>query len=229
MKLSERYPTIGTIATSIPIFPLSSALLLPRTTLPLNIFEPRYVSMINDAISSSRLVGMVQPARETAQKDSPAGSAAALRTVGCVGRIVALQEQDDGRIILSLAGIARFRITAEQPSSKPYRLCTVDYKGYADDLVADLGADTVDRDALLATLKRFLEVRDLKADWSSIGRSANEQLVNSLAVMSPYGAEEKQALLEAPDLKTRAEILIALAEMDIASAGRDGGSGTTLQ
>jgi uncharacterized protein len=229
MKLSERYPTVDALPATVPVFPLSGAIVLPRANLPLNIFEPRYLAMFDAALAGSRLIGMVQPMREVANRESPAGAAVALRPVGCLGRIVAFQEQDDGRMIVSLTGVARFKIVAELPADKPYRVCQIDAMAFADDLKADFGADSVDREALLATLKRFLEARNLKADWNSISRSRNEALVNSLSIMSPYGAEEKQALLEAADLKTRADILVALAEMEIASAGRGGGSGNTLQ
>jgi uncharacterized protein len=229
MKLADRYPSIDRLPTMLPVFPLNGAILLPRANLPLNIFEPRYLEMVDAALSGARMVGIIQPAREAGNRESPAGQSVPLRAVGCAGRIVAFQEQDDGRMIVSLAGVVRFRVASEAQVAKPYRMCHVAYSGFADDLTPDLGADAVDRDSLLAALKKFLEVRNLKADWKSISRSENETLVNSLAIMSPYGPEEKQALLEAADLKTRAEILVAFAEMEIASAGRGGSSGNTLQ
>jgi uncharacterized protein len=231
VKLSERYPSVADLPSAIPVFPLSGALVLPRANLPLNIFEPRYLEMFDDALSGARLVGMIQPARDTPNREKTADGPLPLRQIGCVGRIVAFQEQDDGRMIVSLAGVCRFRVAAEVATGKAYRVCQIESAAFANDLTPDYGADAVDREALLTALKRFLEARQLKADWTSIGRSPNEALVNSLAVMSPYGAEEKQALLEAVDLKTRADILVALAEMEIASAGRGGGSGSgnTLQ
>ncbi len=229
MRSSDRYTATGMLPRVIPVFPLGGAILLPRATLPLNIFEPRYLEMFDEAMSGTRIVGIVQPAREANESEPTEGRSVPLRQVGCAGRVSAFQELDDGRLIVGLAGVIRFSIDAEVESGKQYRTSTVSYETYAADLRPGEGADDVDRDKLLSTLKRFLEARSLKADWSSIGRAANEQLVNSLAIMSPYGPEEKQALLEAVDLKTRSELLIALAEMEIASAGRSGGSGSTLQ
>ncbi len=229
MRASDRYTSTSSLPRVIPVFPLGGAILLPRATLPLNIFEPRYLQMFDEAMSGPRIVGIVQPAREAESSESPQGRVVPLRHVGCAGRVTAFQELDDGRLIVGLSGLIRFAITSELPSEKPYRACTVDYAAYAGDLTSGQGADDVDREKLLSTLKKFLDARSLKADWASIGRAANEQLVNSLSIMSPYGPEEKQALLEAADLKARSELLIALAEMEIAAAGRSGGSGSTLQ
>jgi Lon protease-like protein len=201
-------------------------ILLPRANLPLNIFEPRYLQMFEDAISGARLVGVVQPDRQTGQGESPEGSDVPLRHTGTVGRITAFQELDDGRMIVSLAGIARFDIKSETASGRLYRRCRVDFSRHAGDLEPGRGEASVDREALLKTLKAFLEARNLKADWSAIGKSGTEMLVNSLSIMSPYGPEEKQALLEAHDLKTRADILIALAEMELAAQGGGSQSGS---
>ena len=229
MRASDRYTTTAALPRVIPVFPLGGAILLPRATLPLNIFEPRYLELFDEAMSGPRIVGIIQPAREAGDSESPQGSNVPLRHVGCAGRVTAYQELDDGRMIVGLTGIVRFGVESEPPSGRQYRTCAVSYETYAGDLTAGNGADAVDRDKLLATLKRFLEARSLKADWSSIGKAPNEQLVNSLSIMSPYGPEEKQALLEAVDLKMRSELLVALAEMEIAAAGRSGGSGSTLQ
>jgi uncharacterized protein len=229
MRTSERYTSVSQLPGEIPVFPLGGAILLPRATLPLNIFEPRYLQMFDEAMSAARIIGIIQPARDAGEQESPDGRVVPLRQIGCAGRVTAYQELDDGRLIVGLLGIIRFSVTTERSTAKPYRICAVDYAPYEGDLSAGQGADEVDRDKLLATLKKFLEARSLKADWPSIGRAANEQLVNSLSIMSPYGPEEKQALLEAADLKTRSELLVALAEMEIASAGRSGGSGSTLQ
>jgi uncharacterized protein len=205
-------------------------LLLPRAVLPLNIFEPRYLQMFDDVLSGARLIAIVQPDRavEDAQQESPQGQAVALRQTGCVGRLTAFQEADDGRMIVQLTGIARCTVVDEVVTPRLYRSIAVDYTPFARDLMAGDGASSVDRPALLTALKRFLDARDLKADWASIERSETEQLVNGLSIMSPYGPEEKQALLEAKDLATRASLLIALAEMELA-AGKGGASGTRLQ
>lgn len=225
--MSERYRGPADIPQRIPVFPLSGAILLPRATLPLHIFEPRYLQMIEDAMSTSRVLGMVQPASPEEGEESPASRTAPLRRIGCAGRITSYQELDDGRLQIALAGIARFELVDEVELAKPYRICTVSYERFHADFTPGCGEADVDREGLLAALKTYLEKRNLKADWAAIGRASTEGLVNALALVSPYGSEEKQALLEASDLKTRAEMLVALAEMEMASGSRDPGS--TLQ
>lgn len=225
----ERFQAVSDLPRVIPVFPLGGAILLPRANLPLNIFEPRYLQMFDDALTGPRLIGIVQPARAQADNDNPTGQDVTLRKVGCVGRVTAFQEQDDGRMIVALHGLARFTPIEERPSDRLYRTFAVDYAGFARDFEVGQDMDAVDRPALLAALRKFLEARDLKADWGAIGKSSTETLVNALSLMSPFGAEEKQALLEAADLKSRADILVALAEMEVAQTGRSGGSGSTLQ
>jgi Lon protease-like protein len=210
----------------IAVFPLRGAILLPRATLPLNIFEARYLKMVDDAMSASRLIGMVQP--DGGEEESPAGRTVPLRRVGCAGRVTGYEELDDGRLLITLTGIARFTVRGEVPLEKLYRVCTVSFEDFLGDFVAGAGEDDVDRPAFLKALKTYLEARNLKVDWSSVSKSSNETLINSLAIASPYGSEEKQALLEASDLKARAEMLVALAEMELAAAGA-GGAGSTLQ
>jgi len=228
-KLSERYQSPADVPQRIPVFPLCRAILLPRATLPLNIFEPRYLQMVDDAMSTSRVLGMVQPASsgEDEDQESPVARTAPLRRIGCVGRITSYQELDDGRMLISLSGIARFEVVDEVELAKPYRVCTVSYERFAGDFTPGAGEDLVDREALLGALKAFLHARGLKADWAAVGKTPTETLVNSLAMVNPYGSEEKQALIEAADLKARAEMLVALAEMDIKAGSRDPGS--TLQ
>ena len=213
----------------IPVFPLFRAILLPRATLPLNIFEPRYLQMVDDVMSTSRVLGMVQPASSGEEEDqeSPASRTAPLRRIGCSGRITSYQELDDGRFLISLSGIARFEVIEEVELAKPYRVCTVSYERFMGDFTPGVGEDQVDREALLGALKAFLHARGLKADWAAVSKTPTEALVNSLAMVNPYGSEEKQALIEAPDLKTRAEMLVALAEMEIKAGSR--GPGSTLQ
>ena len=204
---------------------MRGAILLPRATLPLSIFEPRYLQMVEDVMSTSRVLGMVQP--DGGEEESPAGRTVPLRRIGCAGRITGYQELDDGRLMITLTGIARFALVDEVPLDKPYRICTVNYDKFLGDFSEGAGEDDVDRQGLLKALKTYLEARNLKADWSAVSKSSNEMLVNALAIASPFGPEEKQALLEADDLKTRAEILVALAEMELAASA--GGSGSTLQ
>jgi len=209
------------------VFPLRRALLLPRAALPLVIFEPRYLQMIDDVLAGPRVIAIVQPA-QTEGGESPPGKSAALRAVGCLGRLSAHQENDDGRLMITLAGIARCELTEEIATDRLYRLWRVSCEPFAGDLVAGAGEAEVDRQGLLATFKSYLDAHGLKADWSAISQSSNEALVNALSIMSPYGPEEKQALLEAPDLKARAELLVALAQMELA-AGNTGSSSSTLQ
>ena len=202
----------------IPVFPLPGALLLPRGQMPLNIFEPRYLAMVDDSLRDGhRLIGMIQPDDAHSQGDTPA-----LYKIGCVGRITQLGESGDGRYLLELTGVARFRVEEELKVATPYRQCRVTYAPFADDFVARKGEDAVDRKGLLAALREFLEANDLKADWEGIEQAPNEALVNALSMMSPYGPPEKQALLEAPDLKTRAELLVAITEIELAKKNTEG-------
>jgi len=203
----------------IPVFPLPGALLLPRGQMPLNIFEQRYLAMVDDAFRDGhRLIGMIQPdVAHSRDKEKPV-----LFRVGCIGRITQLAETGDGRYILELTGISRFRVVEEIDTLTPYRRCKVDYFPFVDDFTARKGEKAVDRDALLAVLADFLKANNLKVDWEGVESAPNEALVNALAMMSPYGPAEKQAMLEAPDLKTRAEILIAITEIDLAKKRTSG-------
>ena len=207
----------------LPVFPLPGALLLPRGQMPLNIFEPRYLAMVDDALKTNRLIGMIQPDPE----DSNSPLAPRLYHVGCAGRITQLAETGDGRYLITLTGVARFRVADELPTTTPYRLCRVAFEPYAADFHARSGEDEVDRAGVLKALRDFVEANDIKVDWRGIEQAPNEALVNALCMMSPFGPREKQALLEAPDLKTRAETLIAITEIELAR-GADG-SETTLQ
>jgi Lon protease-like protein len=227
VQLVQRYRTISDLPQRIPVFPLRGCILLPRTSLPLNIFEPRYLAMLDDVIRGDRLIGIIQPVGDGGDTGSPQDRTAPLHSVGCAGRLVAFQELDDGRLVISLTGIARFELNGEAEVAKPYRMFGVDYRRFAADLDRKGEEDTVDRTRLLDALRRYLGARNLEADWDAIARSSTEQLINCLSVASPFGCEEKQALLEAKDLKTRAETLVTLAEMEIAAG--DGRSGTTLQ
>jgi hypothetical protein len=204
----------------IPIFPLPGALLLPRGQMPLNIFEPRYLAMIDDALRSEhRLIGMIQP---DPAHPGPDENKPRLFRVGCVGRMTQFAESGDGRYLIQLTGVARFRIERELPVGTPYRQCQVAYQPFVDDFTARKGEDEVDRKALLRALTAFLKANNLKADWDGIESAPNEALVNALAMMSPYDAAEKQAMLEAPDLKTRAEILVAVTEIALAKSNTPG-------
>jgi uncharacterized protein len=218
MPMNVAYRGPGDLPDVIPVFPLAGALLLPRGQMPLNIFEPRYVAMVDDALAGRRLIGMIQPdPAQRGSKDNPK-----LYRIGCIGRLTQFGETGDGRYLIELTGVARFTIVDELSVTTPYRQCRVDYAPFADDFVARRGEDAVDRKALLAALAAFLKANDLKADWGGIENAPNEALVNALAMMSPYGAAEKQAMLEAPDLKSRAEILVAITEIELAKANTEG-------
>jgi uncharacterized protein len=224
-SLSERYRNPADLPRCVPIFPLRRAIVLPRVSLPLTIFEPRYLAMLDDAISGDRVLGLVQP--KGGSEESPPGKSVELRSVGGVGRLTAYEELDDGRVLITLSGIARCLLEQEVACDKPYRLWNVDFARFQGAFIAGAGEETVDRQGLLDTLRTYLEARNLSADWSAIANASTERLVNSLAVIAPYGPEEKQALLEAPDLSTRADMLVALAELDLAAGSQ--GSGSRLQ
>ncbi|MEH3117876.1 MAG: LON peptidase substrate-binding domain-containing protein [Methylorubrum populi] len=206
----------------IPVFPLPGALLLPRGQMPLNIFEPRYLAMVDDALRSERIIGMIQP-------DADGGGsplAPRLYRVGCAGRISQFAETGDGRYLISLTGVSRFRVESELAVTTAYRRCQVSYDAFARDFEPRAGEEAVDRADVLRALRNFIEANDLQVDWAGIEEAPNEALVNALCMMSPFGVREKQAMLEAADLKTRAEVLVAVTEMELVRAS---GSEPTLQ
>lgn len=221
---NQHYRADGDLPETVPLFPLSGALLLPGGQMPLNIFEPRYLAMIDDAVAGARVVGMIQPRLDGATQNSGEPE---LCAVGCLGRITSYTESGDGRYLINLHGIVRFRVLAEETTSRPYREARI--APFSADFSSGEGAgEEIDRDSLLRTFRQYLKANQLEADWDSIVRASNETLVNALSMMSPYGAAEKQALLEAPDLRTRAETLIAITEISLAREGGEDG-GQTLQ
>lgn len=225
--MSDHYNKLADLPKTLKVFPLRGVILLPRSTLPLNVFEPRYLNLVNDVLAGDRLMGIVQTAPGTGEDESPGGKDVKLRRVGGAGRLTAFQETNDGRYMITLTGVARFAITEEVETEDPYRTCAVDWREFGEDLERGRGEETVDRERLLKVLKRYLKVNKLSADWEGINNSPNELLVNTLSMISPYGPEEKQALLEADDLKSRAEVLVALAEMEL--AGNESGPGSSIQ
>jgi Lon protease-like protein len=216
---NAHYRKAADIPTTIPVFPLPEALLLPGGRMPLNIFEPRYIAMIDAALTTDRIVGMVQPALDGARR---ADGEPELCSVGCMGRVISHAETGDGRYMIALQGITRYRVLEELATDAPFRRCRV--APFLGDLQDEDGSD-VDRTALLNTFRAYLKANDLDADWESVGRAGNATLVNALSMMAPYGAAEKQALLEAPDLKTRAQTLIAMTEIELARGADGSGSG----
>lgn len=224
MSFFERYRSPSDLPQSLPLFPLRGVILLPGSQLPLNVFEPRYLAMLDDALSGSRLIGIVQP--DEGADESPKGAKVPLKKVGCAGRVTAYQELEDGRLIITLTGIARFTLQQEVAGAQPYRTFGVDWTRFAQDLKGAGGAEDLDRDRLLRVLRAYLDANKLRADWKAISTAPSEQLINALCVSSPFGPEEKQALLEAVSIRERGEVLMALAEMEIAASGS---GGATLQ
>jgi uncharacterized protein len=217
MPMNAVYRGPADLPETIPVFPLPGALLLPRGQMPLNIFEARYLEMVDDSLRDGhRLIGMIQP--DPAHPGTPPN----LYKIGCAGRITQLAETGDARYLIQLTGVARFQVVEEHKVATAYRRCRVDYLPFRDDFIARKGEDLVDRKAVLGALTAFLKANNLKADWEGIESAPNEALVNALAMMSPYDPAEKQAMLEAPDLKTRAEILVAVTEIALAKGQTEG-------
>jgi Lon protease-like protein len=212
------YLAIADFPAVLAVFPLTGALLLPRGQLPLNVFEPRYLTMVDAAMSGSRLIGMIQTreAENVALKPR-------LSAVGCTGRITSYVETDDGRYLVTLTGICRFRVAEELGIATPFRQVKPDYAPFAGDLVSMPESD-FPRERLLDALRQYLSQRDLKADWRSVMSAPAETLVNALAMLCPFEPAEKQALLEAPGWLERVETLVALLEM----SARASSGGTTL-
>ncbi|RUW43708.1 MULTISPECIES: LON peptidase substrate-binding domain-containing protein [unclassified Mesorhizobium] len=216
---NAHYRLAKDLPLTIPIFPLEGALLLPGGRMPLNIFEPRYLQMVDEAVAGSRLIGIIQPGLNGALREDGEPE---LCNVGCIGRIIAFSETGDGRYLISLQGVCRFRIAHELTVKTPFRQCKP--APFLADLDEEQAADEIDRPALLRAFRAYLQANDLEADWESVSRAENAMLVNALSMMAPYGPAEKQALLEAADLKTRAETLIAITEMTLARENEDFGS-----
>jgi hypothetical protein len=215
--------SLADLPETIPVFPLPGALLLPRGRLPLNVFEPRYLAMLDDALKSEhRLIGMVQPFDGRAQPPR-------LHTIGCAGRVTSLSETEDGRYLIVLTGISRFRIREEVEGFTPYRRVRVGWSDFPADLDKPGEVCGFDKDDFMALLRRYFEAQNLSSDWDSMREAEPEMLVNSLSMMCPFAVEEKQALLEAPQLSDRADTLRALMRFAIASGGGPGGGEGKVQ
>jgi Lon protease-like protein len=204
------HPAFADLPTEIPIFPLSGALLLPEGRLPLNIFEPRYLAMIEDALGSGRMLGMVQGDPSLPRTDL--GSQ--LYRVGCLGRVSSFAETDDGRLLITLTGVIRYRIAEELAMRRGYRRVRPDYGGYEADL--DLGGapPALDRAALLTALRPYFRARGIEANWEAVEQTGDAMLVTTLCMVCPFDVREKQALLEAGSAEDRASMLVALMQMD---------------
>ena len=217
--MSPFHPAYADLPAEIPIFPLSGALLLPEGRLPLNIFEPRYLAMVEDALGAGRMLGMVQgdPSLPRIGADSQTYK------VGCLGRISSFSETDDGRMLITLTGVIRFRIAAEIEGRRGYRRVGAEYGDYAPDLAVDGPSPELDREALLGALRPYFRARGIEANWDAVENTGDAMLVTTLCMVCPFDVREKQALLEAPGAEERAQMLIALMQMDshgMASEGR---------
>ena len=210
---------VADLPGTIPVFPLPGALLLPRARLPLHIFEPRYLQMLDDALKTpGRLSGMVHPNEVEGRKGN------GLQTIGCAGRVTQFSETEDNRYLVTLSGISRFRVVSEIEGFTPYRRCDVIWDGFDRDRGRTEADPSFDRPAFLDTLGRYFDARSLSADWETLKEADDELLINSLSMMLDFDAEDKQALLEAPSLSTRRETLITLIEFDLR-----GGEGEMMQ
>lgn len=201
-------PTFEQLPGSIPVFPLTGVLLLPRGKLPLNIFEPRYLAMVQDALASDRMIGMIQPQATEAPERPPR-----LYGMGCAGRITSFAETDDGRFLITLTGVCRFRAGEELPTTRGYRRVVPDWSPFRADMAEEAGG--VDRDRLVSTLRQYFRQQGITVNWDAVTGAEDERLITSLAMICPFDPPEKQALLEAPCLKDRAALLQTLIEMAV--------------
>jgi len=207
---------------SVPLFPLSGALLLPFAQRPLNIFEPRYIEMVDTALRGDRLIGLIQP--EDTSEESPRGRAP-LQTIGCLGRLTHFEENGDGRYFIILDGITRFELESELTVMTPFRQGIISAERFTSDFDRSFGAESVNRDRFIKMMRDYAEFANIDMNWDEIAKTGIADLVNFCCMVSPYGAAEKQLLLEAESLEARAETLIAMAEYEMAR----GGTGAPLQ
>ncbi|MEX0628028.1 MAG: LON peptidase substrate-binding domain-containing protein [Cucumibacter sp.] len=208
----------------VPVFPLEGALLLPRALLPLNVFEPRYLAMIDHALATSRVIGIIQPALEGGGKAAADGDLP-LATIGTLGRLTHFEERPDSRYVVALKGLTRFRVLEEIAAMTPFRQVRIDAAGFAADFETGRGEKDVDRRAFLKVLRDYAEFARFDLDWDDVEKMPLEDLVNSCTMASPYGPRERQALLETATLRERADMLTALAEIEMSHTA----AGTTLQ
>jgi hypothetical protein len=204
------HPAFDALPPEIPIFPLSGALLLPEGRLPLNIFEPRYLAMVEDSLAGGRMFGMVQP--DPSLPRTEAGSQ--IFRVGCLGRVSSFSETEDGRLLVTLTGVIRFRILEEAAMRRGYRRARVEYGDFAPDMALEGPPPAIDRAALLAALRPYFKARGIEANWEAVEQTGDAMLVTTLCMLCPFDVREKQALLEAPGPAERAEMLVALMHMD---------------
>lgn len=216
----------------IPVFPLAGCILLPRGQLPLNIFEPRYLRMVDDALAGARVIGMIQPLK--GEKDQPApdpavpagagsvADAATLYPTGCAGRITQFSETEDGRVLVTLSGLCRFAVMKELPLQKGYRRVIPAWTQFEGDMVEAAAPVTIDRERMVRALRSYFKLNQINANWDAIRDTPDDRLVTSLSMICPFAPSEKQALLECPDANERARVLTALMEMALLGSTRGG-------
>jgi uncharacterized protein len=212
-----KYETIANLPATLPVFPLPGALLFAREVLPLNVFEPRYLEMMDDVLVGDRMVGIVQPL----ETDIGAGIPK-LQSVGCAARLTGFQETEDDHYLISLKGICRFTLGLEEdPKARAFRTVAADYSAYDFDLKPSQEAGQINRKRLLEVVKEYLDRNNMDVNWDVIHQTPDESLINYFCMVSPYGIRERQALLEAPSLTDRTDMMIALAEMLLAQGQDD--------
>jgi len=234
MSRSPFDPKFADLPQVIPVFPLAGVLLLPGGKLPLNVFEPRYLAMIGDALAGGRVIGMIQPMREeSAEAKTEAGvppaagsatDASPLYPMGCAGRITQFSETDDGRYLVTLHGICRFAVLKELPLHRGYRRVIPAWTQFEGDM-ADPPPPTIDRERMVRALRSYFKLNQINANWEAIDGTPDDRLVTSLAMICPFAPSEKQALLECPDATERARVLTALMEMALLGSAQGGKSG----
>ncbi|NGM24136.1 peptidase S16 [Roseomonas stagni] len=208
------HPAFDELPGEIPIFPLSGALLLPEGRLPLNIFEPRYLAMVEDSLAAGRMFGMVMP--DPGLPRTEIGSQ--IYRVGCLGRLSSFAETDDGRYLITLTGVIRYRVVEEVAMRRGYRRARVEYGDFAPDLAVGVKPQ-IDRAALVGALRPYFKARGIEANWEAVENTSDAMLVTTLCMVCPFDAREKQALLEAPGAEERATMLVALMQMDMHATG----------
>lgn len=207
MTRSPLFPSFDMLASTVPVFPLSGVLLLPDGQLPLNIFEPRYLAMVDDALASDRMIGMGQPVDPDAQAQQPG-----LYDVACAGRITSFEETDDGRYLITLTGICRFRLGDELSTVRGYRRFEADWSDFQADMAPEADLQ-LDHDRLHRALKIYFKQQGISANWEAIQNTPDTRLITSLAMICPFGPTEKQAILEADTAQGRADTVLSLLEI----------------
>ncbi len=216
--MSAFHPALRDLPPEIPVFPLPGALLLPQGRLPLNIFEPRYLAMVEDSLATGRMFGMVQPDPSAPRADHGPG----IYRIGCLGRVSSFSETEDGRLLISLTGVVRFRVTEEAAPRRGYRRVRADYAPFAGDMVLDGPAPQLDREGLVDALRPYFRARGIEANWQAIEATPDAMLVTTLCMVCPFDTREKQALLEAETIPARAAMLVALMQMDMHGGPAEG-------